>query len=203
MPRLRQVFDQYLSFVSLESGLFTLGLPTSYLDLNDPGARDTQVEAAVAAVVDGLFSMLVTAGVVPIIRCPKARFRCRHPRHLFFNHQIPGILNLSLLLALHKDVLPSMSAYTSRMGPARHRLRPVYVVVLCPALASHLVSRKALQLNLMFKTLDLNPAGRRRPARGHPARVQAAGSPQVPEQSVQRGQQRACGTPGEAAVVPV
>lgn len=69
--RFPQVFDQYLSFVSLEAGLFSLGMPTSYLELNDPAAQDTHIEAAVTSVVDGLFSALVTMGVVPIIRCPK------------------------------------------------------------------------------------------------------------------------------------
>ena len=68
-----QVFDQYLSFIALEAGLFSLSMPASYLELNDPAAQDTQIEGAVSAVVDGLFSALVTMGVVPIIRCPKAR----------------------------------------------------------------------------------------------------------------------------------
>ncbi len=66
-----QVFDQYLSFVALEAGLFSLSMPDSYLQLNDPAAQDTQIEASVTAVVDGLFSALVTLGVVPVIRCPK------------------------------------------------------------------------------------------------------------------------------------
>jgi hypothetical protein len=66
-----QVFDQYLSFVALEAGLFSLSMPDSYLELNDPAAQDTQIEASVSAVVDGVFSALVTLGVVPIIRCPK------------------------------------------------------------------------------------------------------------------------------------
>jgi hypothetical protein len=32
---------------------------------------DVGLQAAVSAVVDGLFSVLATLGVVPIIRCPK------------------------------------------------------------------------------------------------------------------------------------
>lgn len=39
--------------------------------LNDPQAQDSQIEAAVARVVDGLFCMLATLGVVPLIRCPR------------------------------------------------------------------------------------------------------------------------------------
>lgn len=37
--------DQYLSFIALEGRLFSLGLPTSYLQLNDPKAQDTQIQA--------------------------------------------------------------------------------------------------------------------------------------------------------------
>lgn len=69
--RVAKLHDQHTQFVSLEGGLFTLGLADTYLQLNDPGARDSQVEAAVGAVVEGLFCVLATLGVVPIIRCPK------------------------------------------------------------------------------------------------------------------------------------
>lgn len=69
-----QVFDQHLAFAALESGLFSLAQPRSYLALNDPTAKDTDVEAAVSGVVDGLFAVLATMGVVPIIRCPKVGF---------------------------------------------------------------------------------------------------------------------------------
>lgn len=46
-------------------------LPRPALQLNDPQAQDSQIEAAVAQVVDGLFCMLATLGVVPLIRCPR------------------------------------------------------------------------------------------------------------------------------------
>ena len=36
--------DQYLSFIALEGQLFSLGLPNSYLQLNDPKAQDTQIQ---------------------------------------------------------------------------------------------------------------------------------------------------------------
>ena len=68
--RIARVYDQHSQFISLEQGLFTLGLPLTYLQLNDPGARDSAIEAAVSGVVEGLFCALATLGVVPIIRCP-------------------------------------------------------------------------------------------------------------------------------------
>ncbi|GAX85116.1 hypothetical protein CEUSTIGMA_g12536.t1 [Chlamydomonas eustigma] len=71
VPKIGKIFDQYLSFVALEANLFSLALPNAYVELNDPTATDYQIEASVARIVDGLFSVLVTLGVVPIIRCPK------------------------------------------------------------------------------------------------------------------------------------
>jgi len=68
--RIARVYDQHSQFTSLEQGLFTLGLPSTYLQLNDPRSQDTGIEAAVNSVVDGIFCALATLGVVPIIRCP-------------------------------------------------------------------------------------------------------------------------------------
>ncbi|CAD7703546.1 unnamed protein product [Ostreobium quekettii] len=69
--RIAKVFDQYLAFVALEKNLFSLSMPRCYAELNDPSARDTEIEATVSTVVDGLFSVFLTLGAVPIIRCPK------------------------------------------------------------------------------------------------------------------------------------
>jgi len=33
-----------MSFIALEAGLFSLGIPDTYLQLNDPQAQDTQIE---------------------------------------------------------------------------------------------------------------------------------------------------------------
>lgn len=69
--RIAKVFDQFLSYTALERDLFSLGLPQTYLQLNDPSAGDVQVEAAVSTVIEGLFSVLATVGAVPVIRCPR------------------------------------------------------------------------------------------------------------------------------------
>lgn len=42
--RIAKVHDQYLSFTALEARLFSLGLPDTYLQLNDPKAQDTQIQ---------------------------------------------------------------------------------------------------------------------------------------------------------------
>ncbi|CAI5967860.1 unnamed protein product [Closterium sp. NIES-65] len=71
LHRVARVFDQYLEFVCLDHGLFSLGQPESYVRLNDPMAKDKDVEGAVESIVNGLFCVLVTLGVVPVIRCPE------------------------------------------------------------------------------------------------------------------------------------
>lgn len=71
LHKVARMYDQYLAFIALESTLFSLGLPSTYVELNDPGAKDFQLESIVASIVEGLFSVFVTLGVVPVIRCPR------------------------------------------------------------------------------------------------------------------------------------
>lgn len=67
--RVSKVHDQYLEFVTLEDNLFSLAQKSSYLQLNDPSAGDQDIEEIVERIVSGLFCVLATLGVVPIIRC--------------------------------------------------------------------------------------------------------------------------------------
>lgn len=71
LPLQAKLYDQYMNFVCLDSRLFSLALPRTYVQLNDPAATEQQIEATITEVVNGLFSVLVTLGVVPIIRSPK------------------------------------------------------------------------------------------------------------------------------------
>ncbi|RIB08620.1 snare binding protein Sly1 [Gigaspora rosea] len=66
-----QVYDQYLNFIVSEPNLFSLNQPNIYYSLNDPTAAETAIENAIDRTVSSLFSVLVTMGVVPIIRCPR------------------------------------------------------------------------------------------------------------------------------------
>ncbi|MDA9098200.1 Sec1 family protein [bacterium] len=66
-----KVYDQYLDFVSLSSDLFSLGMPKSYVTLNDPTASDTSVETEINEIALGLVAACATLGKAPIIRCPK------------------------------------------------------------------------------------------------------------------------------------
>jgi len=68
---IEKIYDQYLNFVSLENELFHLNIRDSYISFNDPTLSDVQAERNIEQTVDALFAVLVTLGVVPIIRCPK------------------------------------------------------------------------------------------------------------------------------------
>lgn len=69
--KIAQVYDQYLNFVVSEPDLFSLNLKDVYYTLNSAQAADTMIEQTIDKVVGGLFSVAVTMGTIPIIRCPK------------------------------------------------------------------------------------------------------------------------------------
>lgn len=71
ISRISKVHDQYLEFVTLEDNLFSLADHNCYVHLNDPSAGDSEIEAIIEKIVSGLFSVLATLGVVPVIRCPR------------------------------------------------------------------------------------------------------------------------------------
>ncbi|KAI9823134.1 MAG: Vesicle trafficking between the ER and Golgi [Thelocarpon impressellum] len=67
-----QVFDQYLNFIVSDPDLFSLGMGNeTYYTLNSAQTKDEVLDAVVDRVVSGLFSVVVTMGTIPIIRCPR------------------------------------------------------------------------------------------------------------------------------------
>ncbi|KAK3173346.1 hypothetical protein OEA41_006675 [Lepraria neglecta] len=67
-----QMYDQYLNFIVGEPDLFSLGMgKDTYWALNSPQATDDEIDVLVDRTVSGLFSVVVTMGSIPIIRCPK------------------------------------------------------------------------------------------------------------------------------------
>jgi hypothetical protein len=67
---LAQVYDQYLNFVVSEPDLFHLNMKGAYHTLNSGQTPDQELDTVMDRIVSGLFSVVVTMGVVPIIRCP-------------------------------------------------------------------------------------------------------------------------------------
>ncbi|KAL8298726.1 hypothetical protein RB597_007372 [Gaeumannomyces tritici] len=70
-----QLFDQYLNFIVAEPDLFSLGMQKehTYWALNSAKTKDEELDNVVDRIVSGLFSVVVTMGVIPIIRCPKGQ----------------------------------------------------------------------------------------------------------------------------------
>ncbi|KAI9833604.1 MAG: hypothetical protein M1819_003557 [Sarea resinae] len=67
-----QVYDQYLNFIVSEPDLFSLGMGSgTYWALNSAQIKDEELDAVVDRIVSGLFSVVVTMGTIPVIRCPK------------------------------------------------------------------------------------------------------------------------------------
>ena len=67
-----QVYDQYLDFIVSEPDLFSLGMGSgTYWTMNSAKTSDEHMDTSVDRIVSGLFSVAVTMGVMPIIRCPK------------------------------------------------------------------------------------------------------------------------------------
>ncbi|KAG2224674.1 hypothetical protein INT45_007919 [Circinella minor] len=66
-----QVYDQYLNFVCTNSDVFSLNQSEVFVNLNNPSAAETLIDETVDRTVNGLFSVIVTMGVIPIIRCPR------------------------------------------------------------------------------------------------------------------------------------
>ncbi|KAI9798838.1 MAG: hypothetical protein M1825_004961 [Sarcosagium campestre] len=67
-----QIYDQYLNFIVGEPDLFNLGMgKETYWAMNSAQTSDEELDAVVDRVVSGLFSVVVTMGSIPIIRCPK------------------------------------------------------------------------------------------------------------------------------------
>ncbi|XP_054724938.1 sec1 family domain-containing protein 1-like [Uloborus diversus] len=69
------VFDQYLNFITLEDDMYILRHQDcgsiNYFAFNRGDVKDSEMEKIIDNVVDSLFSVFVTLGVVPIIRSPR------------------------------------------------------------------------------------------------------------------------------------
>jgi len=70
VEKVSKVHDQYLEFVTLEDNLFSLAQQSTYVQMNDPSAGEKEINEIIERVASGLFCVLVTLGVVPVIRCP-------------------------------------------------------------------------------------------------------------------------------------
>ncbi len=123
----KRLFDRYVNFVSLEEQMFVLrhqnASAVSYGALNSVGVTDTQMDAMLDGVVDSLFAVFVTMGVVPVIRAPsggnaahevakrldkKLRDNLRDARSSLFEQQIGFRRPLLVLLDRQFDLASTL-----------------------------------------------------------------------------------------------
>lgn len=75
VQQVQKLFDQYVNFICMENEMFVLrhqeSSSLSYHALNTPAVTDSGMEEMLSQIVDSLFSVCVTLGTVPILRCPK------------------------------------------------------------------------------------------------------------------------------------
>lgn len=66
-----QVYDQYLNFVVSEPNIYSLGLPNVYSTLANPRVKEEDIEDLANKIVNGLLSVVLTSGTIPIIRATR------------------------------------------------------------------------------------------------------------------------------------
>ncbi|KAI9480294.1 MAG: Sec1-like protein [Benjaminiella poitrasii] len=66
-----QVYDQYLNFICTNPNVFSLNQPNIFVNLNNPTATESMIEDTIDKTVNALFSVIITMGVIPVIRCPR------------------------------------------------------------------------------------------------------------------------------------
>lgn len=117
-----KIYDQYTNFVSLENKLFILRHQQRdamcYYNLNRNTITDSEINSATDQIVDGLFSMLVSIGMVPFIRAQcggiaefvaqkldqKVRDNLRDSRNSLFQQDAGALtFNRPLLLLLDRN----------------------------------------------------------------------------------------------------
>ncbi|CAD5213138.1 unnamed protein product [Bursaphelenchus okinawaensis] len=75
-PMVQKLVDQYLNYISLEDGLFALrrytkDSPFSFYAINKTTMSQEEMDNIIDQIAGSLFSVCVSLGVVPIIKCPK------------------------------------------------------------------------------------------------------------------------------------
>lgn len=66
-----QVYDQYLNFLVQEPNSYSLGMENVYSTLANPKVREEDIEQIVTKIVNGMFSVVLTSGTIPIIRATR------------------------------------------------------------------------------------------------------------------------------------
>lgn len=133
--QIKQIYDQYLNYICLESRLFSLNLDKTYYNLNNPSSSETLIEATINQIVDSLYSAIVTIDTVPIIRCAKGtaseviaqkldtklRDYLLNNRAAKFNNNTMTSFNRPVLVILDRNIdITSLVCHTWTYAPLVH-----------------------------------------------------------------------------------
>ncbi|CAH6722912.1 protein Sly1p [[Candida] jaroonii] len=69
--KIKQVFDQYLNFIVTEPNLFSLDYHHIFTKFNHPTTTEDDINGLANDLSNGLLSLILTAGDIPIIRCQR------------------------------------------------------------------------------------------------------------------------------------
>lgn len=69
--KIKQIFDQYLNYIITEPNLFSLDHPKIFTKFNHPSTSEDQIHQLASDLSDGLLSVILTTGNIPIIRCQR------------------------------------------------------------------------------------------------------------------------------------
>lgn len=65
---IRRVYDEYLDVIALESTLFTLNMPNSFIAYNDPSHSEHHIKQYMSSLSMGLLSLTRLLGAIPVVR---------------------------------------------------------------------------------------------------------------------------------------
>ena len=104
-----------MGFISLDHCLFSLRLTDTYVKLNDPQVVESEMDALINGVVNSLFGVLVTLGVVPIIRCPR--------------NDAAGMVGERLNKKLHSHLMSTNNLFKDQAYASGSYSRPVLIIL--------------------------------------------------------------------------
>lgn len=69
--KIKQVYDQYLNYIVTEPNLFSLDHNKAFTVFNNPNTSEDDIHRLATNLSDGILSIILTLGTIPIIRCQR------------------------------------------------------------------------------------------------------------------------------------
>jgi hypothetical protein len=121
LGRVESLMDNYVDFVSLEGRLFHLGVKESYCLYNHHAVGEEEMNGYMERICTGLYSVVATLGVLPVIRCERggaAEMVCRRLCKLLEEH--PTLRKHATVGHGSRPVLVVMDRNVDLVTPLQH-----------------------------------------------------------------------------------